>query len=154
MVICTHAQTVDTRPLFRGGVWPAYEATTYIASWNCKHACTMSHICRAGREATNCVAWRLHVACKLCVCTWVMPQECNYYKHISRGHGIACMCSASERYVSVHYKLACGEAAAIGRLQAQQHKSSGSEERKGTSAGCSLTAGKTDSAAGKWWPPI
>ena len=27
MVICAHAQTVDTRPLFRGGVWPGYEAT-------------------------------------------------------------------------------------------------------------------------------
>ena len=26
MVICAHAQTVDTRPLFQGGVWPGYEA--------------------------------------------------------------------------------------------------------------------------------
>ena len=31
----------------------------------------------------------------------------------------------------------------------QQRRSSGSEERKGTSAGGSLTAGKADSAAGK-----
>ena len=37
----------------------------------------------------------------------------------------------------------------LGRLRAQQHRSNGSEERKETSAGGSLTTGKADSAAGK-----
>ena len=37
----------------------------------------------------------------------------------------------------------------LGRLHVQQHRSNGSEERKETSAGSSLTVGKADSVAGK-----
>ena len=41
------------------------------------------------------------------------------------------------------------EAVALGRLRAQQHRSNGNEERKGTSAGDLSTAGKADSTAEK-----
>ena len=96
--------------------------------------------CRAGSEATNRVAWRLRV----------------YYMYVSNGTGRQAYflwvqhCLHVQREVSMHREdLPAERRRRLGRLHVQHNKSSGSEERKGTLAGGSLTVGKADLAAGK-----
>ena len=75
------------------------------------------------------------------VCMRVTLQECNYCKHIS--------CGTSERWVCTTTDSPAERGWRLGRLHVQQHRGSGSEDRKGTSAGGSSTARKADLAAGK-----
>ena len=70
-----------------------------------------------------------------------------YCKHISCGHSIACTCSASERSACTAMDSPVERGWQLGRLLAQLHRSSGSEE-KGTSVGSLSTACRADSAAG------